>query len=128
MARSGFADLMAICAVIPAGTVVRGRCFSIEPGISRFRPRVYDRPGMTQREATLRPRPLVADGQQFHRTVRDDDPEGGADGAFDQLDVAAMGADELGGDREAEPAAAGAAGGLKRLEQMLAGLVRHARA
>ena len=55
-----------------------------------------------------------------------DDPEGGADGALDQMDVAAMGADQFGGDGKAKPAAAGAAGGLERLEQMFAGLRRDA--
>ena len=54
-------------------------------------------------------RPLVPHAEQFHRAVRDRDPEGGADGAFDQMDVAAMGADQFGGDRKAEAAAAGAA-------------------
>ena len=61
-------------------------------------------PEMTR--PVLRPRPLVADGQQFHRAVGDRDPEGGADGAFDQVDVAAMGADQFGGDGEAEATAA----------------------
>ena len=51
----------------------------------------------------LRPRPLVADALQFHRAVGDRDPEGGADGAFDQMDVAAMGADQFGGDRKPSP-------------------------
>lgn len=49
----------------------------------------------------LRPRPLVADALQFHRAIRYRDPEGGADGAFDQMDVAAMGADQFGGNRKA---------------------------
>ncbi len=66
--------------------------------------------------------------EQFHRAVGDDDAEGGADGALDQLDVAAMGAHQLGGDGEAEAAAAGAAGALERLEQMLARLLRGRRA
>ena len=52
------------------------------------------------------PRALVADGEQFHRPVRDDDPESGADRALDQRDLAAMGADQLGGDGKAQPAAA----------------------
>src|SRR5437868_5183669 len=72
------------------------------------------------------PRPLAADRQQFHRAIRDRDPERGADGALDQMDMAAMGADQLGGDRKAQSAAAGAAGGLERLEQMLARLGRNA--
>jgi hypothetical protein len=49
----------------------------------------------------LRPCPLVADAQQFHRSVGNRDPEGGADGALDQMDVAAMGADQFGGNRKA---------------------------
>jgi hypothetical protein len=52
-----------------------------------------------RKDGALRPRPLVADAQQFHRPVRDHDPEGGADGALDQMDVAAMGADQFGRDR-----------------------------
>src|SRR3954470_11000179 len=52
----------------------------------------------------LRRGPLVADALQFHRAVRDGDPEGGADGAFDQMDVAAMGADQFGRDRQAKAA------------------------
>jgi hypothetical protein len=64
----------------------------------------------------LRPRPLVADALQFHRPVGNGYPEGGADGALDQMDIAAMRADQFGGDRKAEPAAAGPAGGLERLE------------
>src|SRR5689334_2181505 len=86
-------------------------------------------PGMTQSagglmsaSGRLRPLPLVADGKQFHGAVGDDDSEGGADGAFDQMDVAAMGANQLGGNRKAKAAAAGAAGGLERLEQMSPGL------
>jgi hypothetical protein len=47
------------------------------------------------------PRPLVADGQEFHRPVRHHDPEGGANGALDQVDVAAMGAHQFGGDGQA---------------------------
>src|SRR6266700_4866763 len=76
----------------------------------------------------LRPRPLVADALQFHRAVRNRKPEGGTDGAFDQMDVAAMGADQFGGDRQSQAAATGPARGLERLEQMLARLGRHARA
>src|ERR1700741_2946067 len=142
MARSGFADLMAICAVIPevqrhsgAARQDRTRNLAIlRCAIAHHSSMLSNRPGMTGKSARpgtplklhLRPRPLAADGEQFHRAVRDHDPEGGADGAFDQLDFAAMGADELGGDGEAEPAAPWAAGGLERLEQMLAGLLRHA--
>src|SRR5689334_6849582 len=63
------------------------------------------------------PPPLVADGQQFHRPVRDHEPERRPDRALAQVDLAVMGADQLGGDRKPEPAAAGAARGLERLEQ-----------
>src|ERR1700744_2336573 len=52
----------------------------------------------------LPPGPFVADGQQFHRAVRDHDPEGGAEGALDEVDIAIMGADQLGGDRKTQPA------------------------
>jgi hypothetical protein len=60
--------------------------------------------------ASLRPRPFAAHAHQFHRPVRNRDPEGGADGALHQMNVAAMGADQFGGNRKAEPAAAGPAG------------------
>ena len=56
--------------------------------------------------AFSRPRPLVTHGKQFHRAVGDRNPEGGTDGALDQMDVAAMGAHQLGRDRQPEPAAA----------------------
>src|SRR6185437_9100165 len=87
---------------------------------------------MTDKEASRRPGPLgprafVANGEEFHRAVRNDDAEGGADGALDELNMAVMGADQFGGDREPEPAAAGPAAALERLEQMVARLLRHAR-
>src|SRR6185369_13331726 len=82
----------------------------------------WSRPRMT----ALSRRALFPHALQLDRAVRHHDPEGGADGAFDQVDVAAVGADQLGGDREPEPAAAGPAGALERLEQMLARLLRHA--
>jgi hypothetical protein len=66
----------------------------------------WPRPGMTGL-ARLRPCPFVAHAQEFHRPVGDRDPESRADGAFDQMDVAAMGADQFSGDRETQPAAAG---------------------
>ena len=44
----------------------------------------------------LSPRAFVADDLELHRAVGDRDPEGGADGALDQMDVAAMGADQFG--------------------------------
>src|SRR5260370_28069673 len=77
-------------------------------------------PGMTKTGGVLRPCPLVAYAQQFHRPVRYCDPEGRADGAFHQMDVAAMGADQFGGDREPQPAAAGPACCLECLEPMIA--------
>src|SRR4030081_1481809 len=70
----------------------------------------------------LSPRPLVAHAEQFHRPVGYRDPEGRADGAFDEIDLTAMGADQFGGDGEAQPTAAGPSRGLECLEQMFAGL------
>ena len=52
--------------------------------------------------------------------VGNGEPQRRADRAFDQADVAAMGAHELGGDGEAKPGAAGAGRALERLEQMRA--------
>src|ERR1700721_4790076 len=74
----------------------------------------------------LRPGALVADAQQFHRPVRYHDPEGGADGPLDQMDFAAMGANQFGGDGKPEPAATRPSRGLERLEQMIARLLGHA--
>ena len=49
----------------------------------------------------LRPRPFVTHRQEFHRTVRDHwIREGRTQSALDQVDVAAMGADQFGGDRQ----------------------------
>jgi hypothetical protein len=59
---------------------------------------------------SLGPRPFAAHAHQFHRPVRNRDPEGRADGALHQMNIAAMGADQFGGNRKAEPAAAGPAG------------------
>src|SRR5487761_2455626 len=80
---------------------------------------------MTEEEPILRPRPLVAHAQQFHRPVRYRDPEGRADGPFHQMNLPAMGADQLGGNRKPEPAAARPPGGLEGLEQMIPGLGRN---
>src|SRR3984957_10401669 len=91
-----------------------GICLSESPARSS-RPSGFDashRPAMT---SLLRPCALVAHAQQLHRAVRYRDPEGGADGAFDQMDFAAMGADQFGGDRQPQPAAAGPPGSLERL-------------
>src|SRR3954471_24248372 len=89
--------------------------------ISGFDPQpvLGPRPGMTN--ARLRPRPLVPYALEFHRAVRDRDPEGGADGAFHQMNLAAMGADQFGGDRQPQAAAAGPPRTLERLEQVVAG-------
>src|SRR6266508_5917040 len=60
---------------------------------------------------------------QLDRAVGDADAEGRADRALDQLDLAAMGAHQLGRDGEAEPGAAGPGRALERLEQVAARLV-----
>src|SRR5262245_62081445 len=74
----------------------------------------------------LSPRPFAAARLQLDRTVRDGHAEGCPDRALDQPDLAAMGADELGGDGEPEPGAAGAGRALKRLEQVRARLLGNA--
>src|SRR5260221_14522115 len=76
----------------------------------------------------LSPRPRAAVGVELDRTVRDGEAEGCADGALHELDLATVGADELGGDGEAEPGSAAARGRLEGLEQMLARPGREARA
>src|SRR5271156_4703615 len=55
------------------------------------------------------------------------EPQGRADRALDEADIAAMRAHQFGGDGEAEAGAAGAGRALERLEQMLARLRRKAR-
>ena len=62
----------------------------------------------------------AAAGAQFHRAVGNSQAERRADGAFDQADLAAMGAHQFGGDGKAKPGAAGAGRALERLEQMRA--------
>src|SRR5262249_33382396 len=74
----------------------------------------------------LRPCPLAAARLQLDRAVGDGQAERRADRAFDQPDLAAMGARERGGHREAEPGAAGAGRALERLEQMRARLLGNA--
>jgi hypothetical protein len=64
----------------------------------------------------LSPRPLVAHAQEFDRPVRYRDAERGPNGAFNQVDLPAMGANQFGGNHKPEPAAAGPARGLERLE------------
>ena len=43
------------------------------------------------------PGALATDAVQFHRAIRHGDAEGGTEGSFHQVDVAAMGADQLRG-------------------------------
>jgi hypothetical protein len=90
--------------VIPGRAIARTSDVHPHIGESRaitsgFRVRCFASPRNDIGDARLRPRPLVADALQFHRPVRYGDPEGGADGAFDQMDIAAMGANQFGGDR-----------------------------
>ena len=54
-------------------------------------------------------------GVELDRPVRDGKAEGRSDGAFDELDLTAMGADQLGGDDQAQTRAAAARRGLERL-------------
>src|SRR3954449_5675558 len=70
--------------------------------------------------ADLSPGPHAAMGVELDRAVRDGEPEGCANGALHELDLAAVGADELGGDGEAEPGSAAARGRLEGLEQVFA--------
>jgi hypothetical protein len=72
--------------------------YRLRPGLARS--------GKRRLAIDLRPRPFVADAQELHRTIRDRDPEGRADGSFHQMNFPAMGADQFGGDRKPEPAAA----------------------
>src|SRR5205814_44238 len=59
-------------------------------------------------------------------TVGDDEFERRAGaGGVDERDRAAMGADDLGGDGEAEAGAAGPGAALEGLEEMAAGAIRH---
>src|SRR5262249_38756112 len=67
-----------------------------------------------------RPHPLAAAAVELDRAVGDDDAKGRADGAFDQADLAARGAHQLGDDGEPGPDAAGAGRALERLEQVRA--------
>src|SRR5262249_3812973 len=67
-----------------------------------------------------RPCALAAAGVEIDRAVRDREAEGRADGAFDQADLAAVGAHQLGHDGKPEPDAAGAGRALEGFEQMRA--------
>jgi hypothetical protein len=55
--------------------------------------------------------------RELDRAVGNGEPEGRPDGAFDEADLAAVGAHELGRNRKAEPGAAGAGRALERLER-----------
>src|SRR6266849_1064990 len=70
--------------------------------------------------SSLRPRPLAAAAVELDRAVRDGEAEGRPDGAFDQANLAAMRAHQLGHDGKPEADAAGAGRALERLEQMRA--------
>ena len=65
----------------------------------------------------LRADPLVAHALQFHRAVGDGDAEGGADGALDQANLAAVRAHQFGDDRQTEADAARAARAGERLDR-----------
>ena len=106
-----------------------GRCPEILPAFAPSRP-AFGRstsPHAGERESHrprgLGPHPLAAPAVELDRAVRDGDAEGRADGALDQLDLAAMGAHQLGRDGEAEAGAAGAGRALERLEQVRARLL-----
>ena len=73
-----------------------------------------------EREPPSRAGALAAPDRELDRAVGDGEAEGRADGAFDQADVAAMGAHQLGRDGKAEAGAAGAGRALESLEQMRA--------
>src|SRR5260370_23051788 len=78
--------------------------------------------------ASSRPCPLAAPRVEIDRAIRNRQAEGRADGAFDQADLAAVGAHQLGHDGEPEPDAAGAGRALEGFEQMRAGLLPESRA
>src|SRR5712672_1909459 len=126
LARSGFGAF-----ALSFGAPRRWRTWNLaqsprDSGFEAFAsPRNDGRSRLGQRRGASGPREL-ADGPEFHGAVGNHDPEGGAQGALDQMDVAAMEADQFGRDGQAEPTAAGSAGGLERLEQMVAGLGGHA--
>src|SRR6266436_6666619 len=70
---------------------------------------------------------LAAAGAELDRPVRNGQREGGADGAVDEPDLAALGAHQLGRNRKPKPAAAAACRALERLEQMRPGLFGYPR-
>ena len=82
--------------------------YRLRPGLARSGKRRFPLicgiiPGS---RGALRPCPFVAYAQQLDRPVWYRDPEGGADGSLHQMNLPAMGADQFGGDRKPEPAAA----------------------
>src|SRR5919108_509094 len=79
-------------------------------------------PAMTRRLPSG-PCPLAAPRIEIHCAVGDREAEGRADGAFDQTDLAAVRAHQLGDDGEPEPDAAGASRALEGFEQMRAGFL-----
>src|SRR6202022_2335126 len=83
--------------------------------------------GAPEMTAPSRTRPLPAPRVERNRTIRNGDAEGRPDGAFNEASVAAMGANQLGGDRKAKACAARASGALERLEEMRAGTLRQPR-
>src|SRR5438874_9892297 len=78
-------------------------------------------------QPSSRPRALAAARVELDGAVRDGDLEGGADRALNQGNLAAMGAHQLGGDRQPKPGAAGAGRALERFEQMDARLLGNSR-
>src|SRR6516164_8261098 len=91
--------------------------YAARPRPPQYPPLWPERPTARAPEAS-RAGALVAAGLKLDRPVRNLDAEGGADGSVHQVDLAAMGAHQLGGDGEAEAGAAGAGRALERLEQM----------
>ena len=76
----------------------------------------------------LRSRALIPYRLQLHRAIRNRDPERRADSAFHEMDVAAVRTHQFRCDRKTEAAAARACRPLEGLEQMVARLLRNARA
>jgi len=72
--------------------------YRLRPGLARS--------GKQRLAIDLCPRPFVAHAQELHRPIRNRDAEGRADGSFHQVDLPVMGANQFGGDRKPEPAAA----------------------
>lgn len=100
-----FCGGMTISSVIPG--LAKREMRNLEPKTSGFRVRCFapsrndGKPWPRSAFGRLRPGSFVADGEELHRAVGDDDAEGGAERAFDEVNVAAMGADQLGSDGKA---------------------------